>query len=72
VVAVCKDDREDRIELAALREAMEALISTHASLEVSIRCSAREMRSVGVRAFFSLLFFVFLRGRRTFLRCGFS
>lgn len=47
VVAVCKDDREDKIDLGELREVMEALISSYSSLEVSIRCSAREMRSVG-------------------------
>lgn len=50
VVAVCKDDRDDRVDLSLLREAMEALIAAHATLEVSIRCSAREMRAVGVRA----------------------
>ncbi|GBF89351.1 hypothetical protein Rsub_02229 [Raphidocelis subcapitata] len=47
VVAVCKDDRGDRVDLSVLREAMEVLISTYSTLEVSIRCSAREMRSVG-------------------------
>ncbi|KAI8466496.1 MAG: hypothetical protein J3K34DRAFT_460850 [Monoraphidium minutum] len=46
VVAVCKDDREDRGDTAQLRQAMESLIATFPALEVSIRCSAKEMRSV--------------------------
>ncbi|KAI8463172.1 MAG: hypothetical protein J3K34DRAFT_527193 [Monoraphidium minutum] len=50
VVAVCKDDRKDRLDLSELRRwavALESLISAHPSLEVSIRCSAKEMTSVG-------------------------